>query len=78
VRIQGVLTSILLATLRTYYKSVLAPKMDIFNVPFETHFMEILVTVGTTFPGSSLFITATRGSRWGTPVTSVVFRRGRG
>jgi len=77
VRIQGVLTSVLFTALRAYYKGVLAPKMHILNMPFEAHFVEVLVTIGTTLSGSSLFITTPRGSCWGTPITThVILRRG--
>ena len=51
VRVQRVLTSILLATLGTNDISVLAAEMNILNMSLQAHFVEILVTIGATFPG---------------------------
>lgn len=65
VRVQGVLTSVLLATLGTDDVSVLAAKMNIFDVSFKTHLMKILVTIGTTFSGRRFFISTTRSSGYG-------------
>ena len=57
VRIQRVLTSVLLAALRAYDEGVLAAKMHVFDMPLEAHFVEVFVAMRTTFTGASLLIT---------------------
>ena len=47
--VQRVLTSVLLAALRTDDVSVLTPEMDVLNVTLQRHLVEVFVTVGTTF-----------------------------
>ena len=56
-RIQRVLTSVLLAALRAYDEGVLAAKMHVFDMPLEAHFVEVFVAMRTTFTGASLLIT---------------------
>lgn len=83
VRVQGVLTSVLLATLGTDDVGVLAAKMNIFDVSLKTHLMKILVTVGATFSGRRFFISTTRRSGYRSTTTQGwtvvgILRRGRG
>ena len=63
VAVEGVLTSVLFATLRAYNVSVLAPEMHIFDVTFQTHLMEILVAVTTSFARIAVFFGRCRCSR---------------
>ena len=77
VRIQRVLTSVLLAALRAYDEGVLAAKMHVFDMPLKAHFVEVFVAMRTTFTGASLLITrpAPVIRRRTTPVDVVGLRR---
>lgn len=75
-RVQGVLTSVLFTTLGANDISVLASEMNILDMPFEAHFVKILVAVRAAFASRRFLVTApssTSGRRW----TVGIFGRGR-
>ena len=43
--------------LRTYDIGVLISEVDIFDVPFQRHLMEVLMTIGALFPTVPLLLT---------------------
>ena len=57
-RVERVLTSVLLAALRTNYKSVLGAEMHVLDVPLEAHLVEILVAVRAAFTRTNLLVAA--------------------
>ena len=49
--VQRILTSVLFAALWAYYVGILASKVNILDVAFERHFVEVFVAVGATLSG---------------------------
>ena len=54
-------TQLFYSYLRTYDIGVLISEVDVFDVPFQRHLMEVLMTIGALFPTVPLLLT--RGVR---------------
>jgi len=59
--VETVLAGILFAALRTYDIGVLISEVDVFDVPFQRHLMEVLMTIGALFPTVPLLLTRSVG-----------------
>lgn len=60
VAVERILTSVLLAALRANDEGVLTPQVDVLDVAFQAHFVEIFVTIVASFTRISILF----GWRW--------------